>query len=240
MAAHTFSFYSAELTPSDTAVTLDGEEHHHLARVLRVARGESIRVVNGRGLIVAAEIEAIEATRTRARVSRVEDQRSEPVPLVLALGVLPRAHMETALTQCIEAGITGWAPVIAERCHVRGSKGRSDARSTRIAIAAMKQSGRGWLPTIEAPAAPAALIARFGSFARVVLADLGAPEAVDATAAPVPTLVLVGPEAGFTAAEQTRFVESGAHPVRLSAQRLRAETAAVVLVSMLALGRSAV
>jgi 16S rRNA (uracil1498-N3)-methyltransferase len=240
MAAHTFSFYGPDLAPSDATVTLGGEEHHHLARVLRMTRGQSILVVNGRGLIVSAEIEAIDANSTTARVSRVESHRPEPVPLVLSLGLLPRGPMETALTQCVEAGITGWVPVIAERCHVRGSGERNEARWTRVAIAAMKQSGRGWLPVIEAPVKPAGLVARFAAFQRVILADAGAADLVDGNAAPAPTLALVGPEAGFTDAELARFVESGACPAGLSAQRLRAETAAVVLVSMLARGRSAV
>jgi 16S rRNA (uracil1498-N3)-methyltransferase len=237
MAAHTFSFYHPELERGDAAVTLEREEHHHLARVLRMTRGESIRVTNGRGLIVSAEIEAIDAKRTAARVSQIEENEPAPVPLVLAVSMLPRAHMEAALAQCIEAGITGWIPVLAERCHARKSAARADARWTRVAIAAMKQSGRGWLPAMEAPVDAKELAGRFSSFARVVLADADAPSAPDMTAAPVPTLAIVGPEAGFTTTERSLFIDAGAKPVRLSAHRLRAETAALVLVSMLAINR---
>jgi 16S rRNA (uracil1498-N3)-methyltransferase len=112
MSAHTFSFYSADLTPTDSRASITEDEHFHLARVLRLATGDTVRVTNGHGLIVSAEIESVGARSTTAVVSRVEANLSEPVPLVLALGLLPRTHMDAALTQCVEAGITGfsWRP----------------------------------------------------------------------------------------------------------------------------------
>src|SRR5262245_43882129 len=106
MPAHTFFFYSPDLVQSEPTVWLTDDEHFHLARVLRMGPGDLIRITNGRGLVVTAEIESIGAKRTRAQVSLVDDNRAEPVPLVLALGMMPHAAMDTALSQCIEAGIT--------------------------------------------------------------------------------------------------------------------------------------
>jgi len=239
MSAHTFSFYSADLTPTDSKVWITDDEHFHLARVLRMGTGDTVRVTNGRGLIVSAEIDAVGAKRTTARVANVEANLPEPVPLVLALGLLPRTHMDAALTQCVEAGITGFIPVAAERCHARRTEGR-DERWQRVAIAAMKQSGRGWLPHIEPAVDVTALVGRFNAFETVVLADADAGVTPDGGAAPVSTLAIVGPEAGFTDFERLRVRDGGARAVRISAQRLRAETAALALVSMLALGRPAV
>lgn len=239
MSAHTFSFYSADLTPADSKVLITDDEHFHLTRVLRMGTGDTVRVTNGRGLIVSAEIDAVGAKRTTARVSNVEANLPEPVPLVLALGLLPRTHMDAALTQCVEAGITGFIPVAAERCHARRTEGR-DERWQRVAIAAMKQSGRGWLPHIEPTVDVTELTGKFNAFETVVLADADAGVTPDGGAAPVSTLAIVGPEAGFTDFERLRVRDGGARAVRISAQRLRAETAALALVSMLALGRPAV
>jgi 16S rRNA (uracil1498-N3)-methyltransferase len=234
MPAHTFFFYSSDLVPSEPGVWLTDDEHFHLARVLRMGPGDLIRITNGRGLIVAAEIESVGAKRTRAHVSMVEENRPEPVPLVLALGLMPHAHMDTALAQCVEAGITGWVPIITERSHVRRVVERNDPRWTRVAIAAIKQCGRAWLPEIEASVDVRELMAKFGSYQQVLLADPDAGDLVDITAPPVSTLALVGPEAGFTTAEVERFIGAGAKPVKLSAHRLRAETAALAMISMLA------
>jgi 16S rRNA (uracil1498-N3)-methyltransferase len=236
MSAHTFSFYNPDLTPSDPKVWITDDEHFHLSRVLRIGIGDTVRVTNGRGLIVTAEIESVGAKRSTARVSNVEANLAEPVPLVLSLGLLPRAHMDVALTQCIEAGITGFIPTAAERCHARRTEGR-DERWLRVAIAAMKQSGRAWLPHIEPAADVTQLIAKFAGFQRVLLADAAAGTAPDVDAEPTPTLAIVGPEAGFTDSERLRIEDAGARSVRLSAQRLRAETAALAMISMLALAR---
>jgi 16S rRNA (uracil1498-N3)-methyltransferase len=239
MSAHSFSFYSADLAPSDPKVWITDDEHFHLSRVLRMKTGETVRVTNGRGLIVTAEIDNIGAKRTTVRVSSVEADLPEPVPLVLALGLLPRAHMDAALTQCIEAGITGFIPVVAERCHASRTEGR-DERWLRVAIAAMKQSGRAWLPHIEPALDVKQLITKFERFQNVLLADAEAEAAPDNGAGAAPALAIVGPEAGFTDLERARMKDGGARSVRLSAQRLRAETAALALVSMLAVGRPAV
>jgi 16S rRNA (uracil1498-N3)-methyltransferase len=110
----------------------------------------------------------------------------------------------------------------------------------RVAIAAMKQSGRGWLPQIEPAVDVKELVARFAAFDAVLLADADAPRAPDTGDTTVATLGIVGPEAGFTDFERVRIKDAGAKVVRLSAQRLRAETAALALVSMLAAGRPAV
>jgi RsmE family RNA methyltransferase len=50
------------------------------------------------------------------------------------------------------------------------------------------------------------------------------------------TVVVVGPEAGLSPDELERLREAGARSVSVSRHRLRAETAAVVLVSALAQG----
>lgn len=240
MSAHSFSFYSAELMPSDPRVSIIGDEHVHLSRVLRMGAGDTVRVTNGRGLIVSAEIDDVGAKRTTARVSKVEANLPEPVPLVLALGMLPRTHMDGALTQCVEAGITGFIPVVAERCHAKRVTEGRDERWMRVAVAAMKQSGRGWLPQIEPAVDVTDMVARFASFAKVLCADQDASRAPEAGVTVVATLGIVGPEAGFTDFERLRIQDGGAKAVRLSAQRLRAETAALALVSMLAVGRPAV
>lgn len=240
MSAHTFFFYSADLAPSVRLVWLTGDEHFHLVSVLRKRAGDVIRITNGRGLIASAEIESIDTKRACAMVLSLDETRPEPVPLVLALGLMPNAHMEAALTQCTEAGMTGMIPIVAERSHARRVIEANEPRWVRLAVAAIKQSGRAWMPVLEGSVDARKLVERFDAFERVYVADQNATGVLDPAAPPASTLALVGPEAGFTAAELERFVAAGARPVRLSAQRLRAETAALALVAMLAANRGLV
>jgi 16S rRNA (uracil1498-N3)-methyltransferase len=123
---------------------------------------------------------------------------------------------------------------VSAAAHFRRAERLDRGRLERIALAAMKQSGRSWLPAVEDPVGVDVLVARFGGFTRVVLADPAGGAAPPPEARPPDTLAIVGPEAGFTVGETRSLVDAGAERVALSDHRLRAETAAIVLASLLA------
>ena len=239
MTAHRFTFYLPSLAREMPAFDLTDDEHHHLARVLRLSPGETISATNGRGLLVEAELTTVEAKRTSARVARVLQDEAPSRRVILALSLLPRAHFEVAVSQCVEVGVTGVIPIVAEKCRVKTWSKASAVRAERVAVAAMKQSGRAWLASIAEARSLGSLTgdlaARDHDYGRVVVGDAGAP-ALAAAARTADALVLVGPEAGFTEAEVAGLVRAGAEPVSVSSHRLRAETAAVILVSALARG----
>jgi len=236
MDAHTFSFYLPGLVAGEERVRITGDEHRHLRRVLRLRAGEEIHVTNGRGLLVRACVEALDERATTALIRGVIHDTPPSPRLVLALPLLQRAHFDAAVAQCVELGVTGFIPVIAEKGHVRTWTAAQQSRAARVAVAAMKQSGRGWLPDFEAAADVDELAANTGSWKRVLLADpAGRPLAAGAETGD--TLAISGPEAGFSEHERERLIAAGAQPVSLSPHRLRAETAAAVLVSVLALPR---
>ena len=231
MPAHRFTFYLPSLSSDARELEIGGDEHHHLARVLRLGVGEVIAATNGRGLLVEGEIVSAGKARSTARVARVVEDAAPSRHIVLALSLLPRAHFEQAIAQCVEVGVTGIVPVMAEKCHAK----RIDmARAKRVAVAAMKQSGRAWLPTIENPRTVDTLAREVeaGEYGTAFVGDMGGAPMPDAVADHV--IVLVGPEAGFSDAEMTRLDKTGATRVACGAYRLRAETAAVVMVSRLA------
>ncbi len=234
MAAHTFSFYLPALTAADAVAHITGEEHKHLARVLRIRVGEEIQLTNGAGLLARARVETVARDATTVQIVAREHDAPPSPRLVLALPLLQRTHFDTAVTQCVEVGVTEFVPLRAERCHVRAWTPALAARSERVAVAAMKQAGRGWLPAFRDAVDVTGLIAGFGGYGTVVLADPDG-ERVMAAQPSGDTLAIVGPEAGFSEGERERLIAAGARPAALSRHRLRAETAAVVLVSMLSL-----
>jgi 16S rRNA (uracil1498-N3)-methyltransferase len=235
MSVHRFTFFLPALSSETATFDVTGEEHHHLSRVLRLATGELVSATNGRGLLVEAELTAIDRSRSVARVVRVLHDEAPNRRVVLAMSLLPRAHFEVAVSQCVEVGVTEVWPVIAEKCHVRVWSKAAAVRVERIAVAAMKQSGRAWLPTIGDARSIDALAGDVasGRFARSVVGDAGAPALVP-IARDGDAMAIVGPEAGFTEVEVARLVAAGAERVSVSSNRLRAETAAVVLVAALA------
>lgn len=235
MSAHRFTFYVPSLSSDATAFDLAGEEHHHLSRVLRLSGGEIVSATNGRGLMVEATLASIDKDRTAARVTRVVQDAAPARRVVLALSLLPRAHFEVAVSQCVEVGVTDVIPVVAEKCHVTTWSKANAVRVERVAVAAMKQSGRAWLPTIADARSLSSLASEIasGRYGRAIVGDASAP-ALAAKPGAGDALAVVGPEAGFTDAEVARLVDAGAERASVSSHRLRAETAAVVLVAALA------
>lgn len=231
MPAHRFTFYLPLLSSDVRELEIEADEHHHLARVLRLAPGETITVTNGRGLLVEGELVVVGKTRSTVRVTRTVSNEAPPYRTVLALSILPRAHFEQAVSQCTEVGVTAIVPLISEKCHVKSWSKTSAARAERVAVAAMKQSGRSWLPTVEAARTVDAIAREIeaGKYGRALVGDQDGSSMPDARAGNA--IVLVGPEAGFTLQELTRLDRTGATRVAVSACRLRAETAAVVMVS---------
>ncbi len=235
MSAHRFTFYLPSLTSEATAFDMAGDEHHHLARVLRLCAGETVSATNGRGLLLEAILASVDKHRSAARVTRVLQDEAPRRRVVLAMSLLPRAHFEVAVSQCVEVGVTDIIPVVAEKCRTRTWSKPTAVRVERVAIAAMKQSGRAWLPSVGGARSLLSLAGEvaLGRFGRAVVGDLGAP-ALATTSRMGDVLAIVGPEAGFTDAEVARLVDAGAERASVSSHRLRAETAAVVLVAALA------
>ncbi len=238
MTAHRFSFYVPGLCTGDATFDIAGDEHRHLRTVLRLTAGEAIQATNGRGLVVVATIERSEKTSTTAHVTAIVSEAEPATRLAIGLSLLPRPQMDAAVAQCVEVGITDLIPVLGETCHVRSWSPAASARVERVAIAAMKQSGRGWLPVVHEPVSVASLARRASEYAAVLVGDGDGPAV---TTVPVSgnVLVVVGPEAGFSAAEQAALRAAGAHPVSVSDYRLRAGTAAVVLAAFVAHARGA-
>lgn len=237
MTAHRFTFYLPALSREAPAFDLTDDEHHHLARVLRLAPAETICATNGRGLRVEARIESVGAKHSTARVTRVLDDEAPKRRIALALSLLPRAHFEVAVSQCVEVGVTDVIPIVAEKCRVKAWSKATAERAERVAVAAMKQSGRAWLASIGDARSLASLAsdlaARTHDYGRVVVGDAGAP-GLTSGARGGSALAIVGPEAGFTEAEVVHLVQLGAERASVSTHRLRAETASVVLISALA------
>lgn len=235
MTAHRFSFYVPGLEAGQPTVEIGGDEHRHLHAVVRLGAGETIQVTNGRGLIVLAEIERPGRDATTARVTTIARNAPPERRLALGLSLLQRAQMDAAVAQCVEVGITHLVPVIAEKCHVRTWSRAARSRLERVAVAAMKQCGRGWLAVIDDAVPVGALAARVPDYAAVLVGDGDAP-ALEAPPGGGDVLLVVGPEAGLTPAEVRGLVDAGARAVSVSRHRLRAATAAVVLAAAVAPG----
>ncbi|CAB4853669.1 unannotated protein [freshwater metagenome] len=143
----------------------------------------------------------------------------EPVvPAVTIAAAIPKGdRVEWMVQKLTEVGVGEIVLLHCARSAVRweGERGQKQlAKLRKIAREAAMQSRRVWLPTVSGPVEYAEMAAREGA----VIAEPDGPPFTGAT------VVIVGPEGGFTPDELALAQAT----VSLSAQVLRVETAAVV------------
>ncbi len=209
------------LPPPGARVRVEAGASHHLLRVIRLARGERVQVVDGAGAVGVAVLEGVEDDLALLCVeSRVE--RAVGPARVVILGVPKPALVEEAVTLGTEAGATAFLLVRARRSPP--GEVRTE-RLSRVLQAAVTQCGRADAPTLSAPGSLAAALA---SVPVEGARWLGDPAGDAPSPVPGPLTLAVGPEGGWDADEVARLVEAGFAPVAFGPHVLRAPTAVAV------------
>jgi 16S rRNA (uracil1498-N3)-methyltransferase len=200
---------------------LSRDDHHHLARVLRLPPGSEVTVGDGAGRWRPARLaDGIELGVTGDVVS---DARPDPA-ITVAFAMVKGERPEWTVQKLTELGVDRIVPFVAARGVVRwdaAKAGRQVVRLRDIARQAAMQCRRTWLPRVD----PVASFADVAALDGAALADPsgGAPTLAHPT-------VLVGPEGGWSPDER----ELGLPRVRIAAHVLRAETAALTAGALLA------
>jgi 16S rRNA (uracil1498-N3)-methyltransferase len=214
--------------------SIDGEEFHHLSRVLRGRVGDTVRLFDGRGrwgIFCIAEL-----SRKSARLQRVSEQKVPPpsCPLTLAVGWSKGLRRGFLLEKAAELGaaeVWFWQAVRSQGTVPEAGKEGWEKQL----IAAAKQCGAAWLPTIRTFSGPADVIsAADGLGSKVLCWEQEENGFVDPAllANPQGSIAVLGPEGGLEMAEADLFRAHGFAPVGLGPRILRFETAAVLVLSL--------
>jgi len=227
----------------EATATLVGEQAEHMARVLRAQPGMEADVVAG-GHVFHAQVAAV--TRNEVRFNLIAELEADPaLPVTLVMAVYKFDHMEWAIEKATELGVAAVAPVIARRTEKRLAEAAAKRaeRWRRIAHEAAKQARRSDVPIIF-DSTPLALRVRAASEAtRIVLAEQertttlrhAIDEVMAAAGSEMPCLELaIGPEGGWAPSEEALFDANGWRAASLGPRILRAETAAIAALAVVA------
>ncbi|MBM3317954.1 MAG: 16S rRNA (uracil(1498)-N(3))-methyltransferase [Candidatus Eisenbacteria bacterium] len=227
--------------PEGGRLRLSAEESRHAGRALRLGPGDPLTLVDGDGRRGRGVIERWRGSRLEVRLDEAVESEAEPGPATaLALPLLRApARTDWVVEKATELGVRALR-LFAPARGVRRAGQASAARRRRweeLARAAMKQSGRCWCPRISLHASLGEALGEPRAGERILAAD---PRGVgpqewprDARAATL-LLLVVGPEGGWSPAEEALLREREALGVRLGPHRLRSETAAVALCALAA------
>ena len=222
-------------------VRLEGELAHQITRVLRLAPGDLITLLDNSGAAWTARLLNVSPRLVTAMLLERVTLTVEPRVRLTLYQAVPRAKkIEWVLQKGTELGVSAFVPVVAARCQGLAPDDLDEAKLDRwrtIVAEATEQSGRAILPTVAA-ALPLA-----EAVAAAVDADLTLIAAVEGDTYPLRTVLeklpeppasvalFIGPEGGFSPVEVALAAEHGVQPISLGPRELRTETAALVAFS---------
>lgn len=227
-------FYEPEINTE--TVHLNEEESGHAARVLRLKADDQIIVVNGKGFWCEAVFTKINARSCEVRIinSTCEfEKRNYNLHIAVAPTKNPD-RLEWFVEKATEIGIDRITPLL---CRYSERKNININRLGKIAIAAMKQSQKAYLPDIHD-------IITFNEFisvpfpGRKFIAHCYPSEKThlkDMIAKGEDVLILIGPEGDFSREEINDAIQCGFQEISLGTSRLRTETAAIAACHIVSL-----
>ena len=245
MSAHRFYIPAKEWSLNRLA--LEGSEAHHCVHVLRLGVGSRIVVFDGVGSEAAAEI--IEVDKKAVRLKKLQSAKTEPLrcTITLAQAVPKGKHMELIVQKATELGVAKIVPLLSERTVVQFAPDEAQKKREKwrqVVIEAAKQCGQNRLPDVVEPITPKQFFSEFDRYELPLIASLQSDARSFKGALndfhdqhgrrPESALILIGPEGDFTPAEASSARSAGCIPISLGPIVLRAETAALYSLSVLA------
>jgi len=213
-----------------------GEEFRHLSRVVRKKEGETVMLVDGADTAYQAVIRLIDRMHAECEILGTQHGANEPqINITLAVSLLRNpARFDVLVEKATELGVRMIVPLLCERTVPKSEK---HSRLEKIALSAMKQCGRSYLPRIQPLASFDALLEGTLDYSLRLIPHekteqsqfIGSVLQHHSNLKSV--LIVIGPEGGFTDHEVMLSGEKGFIPISLGPRRLRAETAAISALS---------
>lgn len=213
----------------DGRLSVTGDEHQHL-RVSRTGVGEAVEVFDGSGNVWSGEVVGTERSSTRIEVTAERAVPPPTVQLILAQALIKNTAFELVLEKAVELGVTRIVPLRAARSNETG-KGR-EGRWQRIVIEATKQSKQYWVPALD-PVASLESVLGIEAGTRIMFSERGGAGLGEVLGEP-PVICLIGPEGGWVDGEVAAACDAGFSEVHFTNRILRAETAAIVGLGLVA------
>ncbi len=209
-------------------IFLKDDEFHYLRNVMRSKVGQEVEIINGKGSLALAAVSKLQEKEAILSITSVTTEEQKPLTCNLALAFLKPAHFEYAIEKACEVGVSNFFLFPGDRSEKKAVSDQYLKRLHTIILSSTKQCGRLFLPEIQVKKALKECLAGL-----VLFGDLESTTPLQKfPLEPIVTLV-IGPESGLSDQEGKILFDAGAKGVRLHSNTLRAETAAVVGITLI-------
>lgn len=214
-------------------LVLDQEESRHCVKVLRKKTGDEIRITDGQGVFYECVVDTPDAQAcTFSIVNRFEEpKKTYSIHIAISPTKSPD-RIEWFVEKAVELGIDRIS--LFESHNSERFKLKTE-RLIKIAVSAMKQSLKAWLPEIEPLKQFSKVIAGSNESEKFIASvDAANPAHLkDVAGKSQEYIVLIGPEGDFTKEEISHAIAAGFKKVSLGTSRLRTETAGLAACHIL-------
>ncbi len=219
-----------------TTYLLDPEESHHLKNVLRLKEGEKIILLDLAGKEYLGKIVKLDKKGVLVKAQRLLRQEKPLKPeLIFLLPLLKKDWLAFLVEKAVELGVSQVIPVITERTVVKPGANFT-AKLEKRARQSLKQCRRLWPLKIQKPfslsQAAKNIVADLKIFAYENEKERTLVDVLDVNSKVEKVVFTSGPEGGFSPKEAKILKECGFESIGLGSFILRAETAALYLMSV--------
>ena len=210
----------------ETSWPLDASQKRKLGKVLRLRRGDELRVFDSS---IGEWLASYEDDRVLAQEQTRE--ATSPIPLELFFAPIKKKRASLLIEKAVELGATRLRPVKTQRTERASIQALPAPGVTTAAVAAAEQSERLDVPLLDDIVDTHSVKTDLPLYVCAARADGRAPHLLDVVTGPC--AVLVGPEGGLTDEDLAAISEAkpDAVAVTLGPSVLRAETAACVALA---------
>jgi 16S rRNA (uracil1498-N3)-methyltransferase len=217
---------------SEDRAAITGQNARHLAQVLRAKVGQTFELAHA-GQLRLGTVAHVEDERVTFSLGEAIDTVAAHRQITILLAVFKFDRFEWAIEKVTELGVARIVPAIAQRtdAHLAKAAEKRVERWRRLAHEASQQSRRIGEPLIDHPRplknaildVPGQRVLLSENQDSVAMADLNFASAVT---------LAIGPEGGWTSAEEEAFAKAGWESASLGSTVLRAETAAIAATAI--------
>ncbi|MBN1104544.1 MAG: 16S rRNA (uracil(1498)-N(3))-methyltransferase, partial [Deltaproteobacteria bacterium] len=217
--------FFVEKIPGQGLLSIRGREAKHIGRVLRMAPGDRLILMDGKGSRFLAAVHSVRPDEVVVSVgSALQPPPPTPLRLTLCQALLKSGPMDYVIQKTTELGVAVIVPFTSERTVVRPSGDRLGNKWRRwreIALSASKQSDRDRPPEIAPVCGLEAVLDRYANQDALKIILWEGEQTRDlkellGKRAPIMTVVgVIGPEGGFSLEEIKAADAAGFVPVSL-------------------------
>ncbi|MDB3996776.1 16S rRNA (uracil(1498)-N(3))-methyltransferase [Gammaproteobacteria bacterium] len=230
--------YCKSVSETKSVFQLDHAQSMHLSKVLRLSINDEVEVFDGLGSSAICKI--IEVARSSVSLERIGNIKIDEISntrLGFVLPLIKKENFQFMIQKLCEVGASEfifYKPDLIDQSIAKKDSSKIYNKSEEVIISACKQCGANLLPKTNFSSSLAEALLKIDQSSKIFVFDVEAKDSFNTSCINSNNIfVITGAESGFSDAELKLMKEKDFSFKLLSKNILRAETAPIVVASLI-------